>query len=86
MVSATKSVSLESSSEKSEKLEGQNRTGNSKEPSDFICRVCGSKDFKEVYRSSENIGFGGRNRRIYCVCNGCSVLFEDTDKFSRNRA
>jgi len=81
MVRSTKSVSLESSAKKLEILEVPN-----KETPDFICRVCGSKEFKEVYRSSEIIAFGGRNRRIYCVCNGCSVLFEDPEKFSRNRA
>ncbi|MBM2818307.1 MAG: hypothetical protein HW401_897 [Parcubacteria group bacterium] len=63
---------------KSEIVEAPN-----KETPDFICRVCGSKEFKEVYRSSEIISFGGRNRRIYCVCNGCSVLFEDPKKFSK---
>lgn len=62
---------------KLEKVEEQN-----KESPNFICRICGSKKFKEVYKNNEIIGPGGRSRRVYCVCGGCSVIFEDPEKFS----
>ena len=53
-----------------------------KETPDFICRVCGSKEFKEVSKSNEICGPGGRSWRVYCVCLGCSVIFENPEKFS----
>ncbi|MEK9182090.1 MAG: hypothetical protein AAB781_00695 [Patescibacteria group bacterium] len=72
----------------SKKVEGQNRIGDNKKPPDFICRICGSREFKE---KSENNGiispkgriWGGRSGRVYCICTGCSVIFENPEKFSK---
>ena len=67
----------------SKKVEGQNRVGDNKKPPDFICRICGSKEFKEVCKSNGIFDPGGRNWRVHCVCTGCSVIFEDPEKFSK---
>jgi len=36
------------------------------------CPICGSKEYKEVLKGKEI---------DYCVCEGCSVRFDDPDKF-----
>ena len=79
MVSTVKDTLLEPSVKTS--LEGQN-----KETPNFICPICGSKEFIEKYKSNGILGPGGRSRRVHCVCAGCSVMFVDPEKFSRNRA
>lgn len=49
---------------------------------DFKCRVCGCEEYKEKFESNEISGPGGRTWRNYCVCQGCSIIFEDPEKFS----
>lgn len=63
---------------KLEKAEEQN-----KEPSNFICRICGSREFKEKYENNGIIGPGSRSWIVYYICAGCSVIFKDPKKFSK---
>lgn len=63
---------------KLEKVEEQN-----KKPPNFICRICGSREFKEKCKNNEIIGPGGRSWIVYYICAGCSVIFEDPKKFSK---
>lgn len=48
----------------------------------FKCRFCGCGEYKEKLENNGILGPGGRNWRVYCVCKGCSVIFEDPEKFS----
>ncbi len=49
---------------------------------DFICPICGSKDYSEKTENNGIYGSGGRHWVAYCICNGCSVVFSDPEKFS----
>jgi hypothetical protein len=49
----------------------------------FRCRICGSETYKEVTKSNGILGPGGWTKTLYCICDGCSVLFQNPKKFSK---
>jgi hypothetical protein len=49
---------------------------------DFKCWRCGYDEYKEKFESNGILGPGGRTERVYCICQGCSMIFEDPEKFS----
>ncbi len=51
--------------------------------SDFCCPICGSEEYSQVTNSNGVFGPGGRTRVLYNICSGCSVLFADTEKFTK---
>jgi len=52
-----------------------------KEEFKFCYPICGHDEFKEVRKNNGVLGPGGRSWTEYCVCRGCSVVFEDPKKF-----
>lgn len=78
MMSKTESVEFNAVAkvEKFKKDERQN-----KENSDFICRVCGSKEFKEISKSDKIHSLEGGEWKACRVCFGYSAIFEDSEKF-----
>jgi hypothetical protein len=68
---------------------------NNERKKDFCCRNCGSKSYSPVYREYHGLGalldrklrridivFGDRAPIIGYKCDGCSVRFDDSEKFS----
>ncbi len=49
----------------------------------FCCRVCGSKTYHKVIENDDVFGPGGQTKTLYCVCDNCSVLFLDPERFSK---
>jgi transcription elongation factor Elf1 len=49
----------------------------------FSCPVCGSVSYSEVAVDNDIAGPGYRRWVVYYVCDGCSVLFKDPEKFSK---
>jgi hypothetical protein len=49
----------------------------------FLCPICGSKDFQQETKSNGIYGPGGRTWRDHCVCSGCSVVFKNPEKFTK---
>lgn len=49
----------------------------------FCCPICGGKDFKEIRKSNGILGPGGKSWKVYCVCEKCSVIFQDPEKFTK---
>jgi len=49
----------------------------------FRCRVCGSKTYHKVTESKTIFGPGGQTKTLYYVCDNCSVLFLDPERFSK---
>ncbi len=47
----------------------------------FCCPICGSTEYKQITRSNGVLGPGGRTWLDHCVCTGCSVTFNDAEKF-----
>ncbi len=79
-------VSATATAEKLKMNECQNKTKDEKRYPDFICPICGSGEYKEEYKGNEIAGPGGKRWRVHYVCAGCSVMFIDPGKFSKNRA
>ncbi len=50
---------------------------------DFVCPICEGTDYKQVAKSNEVLGPGGRVWIEHCVCKKCSVIFKDAKKFSK---
>ena len=50
------------------------------------CPICGSEAYEEVRKNINGIlGPGGCIKRLYCVCMGCGVMFQDPDRFFREQ-
>ena len=49
------------------------------------CPICGSDKAVSVTDSNGIYGPGGRSWVLYHICDGCSVLFADKEKFYNNQ-
>jgi hypothetical protein len=50
---------------------------------DFVCPICNSKEYLKKWKSNEIFGPGGRSWITGYVCAGCSVRFDDPEKFTK---
>ncbi len=50
---------------------------------EFNCPICGSSSFGELTESNGIMGPGSRSWVIFYICDGCSVMFNDPKKFSK---
>ncbi len=48
----------------------------------FICPLCRSKKYSEIWESNGVFGPGARGWIQSCECDGCSIHFSDPEKFS----
>jgi len=48
----------------------------------FECRICGSKEYSEE-RIGSVLGPRGSSWVRNYVCNGCSIVFKDVNKFTK---
>jgi len=53
-----------------------------KDVKEFMCPLCGCKEYTEHKGNNKVMGPGGYSWVKFYECNGCSVLFRDIDKFS----
>lgn len=49
----------------------------------FNCPICGSSSFGELTENNGIMGSGARSWVIFYICDGCSVMFNDPKKFSK---
>jgi len=49
----------------------------------FCCPICGSKDYNQMTQHNGVYGPGGHSWKTHCVCLGCSVQFQDAEKFTK---
>jgi len=45
------------------------------------CPICGSEEAKKVGSGNNILGPGGYWKVKYYICEGCSVIFQDKEKF-----
>lgn len=48
----------------------------------FKCRICGHTEYTEVRQGNGIMGSGAHSHKLYCYCEGCTVMFVDPKKFS----
>lgn len=57
--------------------------GSLKKYKEFVCPICESKEYEEIWASNGILGPAGRRWIEKCACKGCSVHFQIPEKFSR---
>ena len=49
----------------------------------FECPICGCNKYNPIIKSNNIYGPGGRSWIDHCICEGCSVVFKDPEKFTK---
>jgi len=49
---------------------------------DFRCPICQSTEYDQATKSNDMIGPGSRTWLVHCICKGCSVIFQDAERFT----
>ncbi|MFC1757068.1 hypothetical protein ACFLZC_02860 [Patescibacteria group bacterium] len=49
----------------------------------FCCPICSSEEYDQMLGNNGVLGPGGYSWVMYNICRGCSVLFQDAEKFSK---